>query len=766
MLVCSASCNPEQRGVVLQKAKSLQSVGAHALVTLMCCCLTDTLVAQGADEDRSDNKSDPQRIEEILVTAQKREESLQKVPVAVTVFSEKVLESSRIQGITDVASRTPGFVIATQGPHSPELTIRGIGSTDREAASDRSVVLFVDDVYIGRTGGSNIDLFDLERIEVLRGPQGTLYGKNVVGGLVNVITKKPAADPYAKVQMGFGNYDYFEARGVVNSPLSDNLFGKIAFSTRNRDGTSINELSGHRIDGFDSSSLRGQLRYAGIEDADFLLSAEYTQDRISGISSRISPAGPFVAQVGYVPDPDLYVVANNIDGLLDREIYGVTGRADVTTGLGVVTSLTSVRRLKFRMERDATGVPLRGGVPGQNLGWQANNLEDEKDDLVSQEIRLASDPDVTGPLIWVTGLYYMNEHTSKDLVIDGVLAQPGRVPTVSAPLFEQSNRTNSYAAFGQATWSVTGRLNLTAGGRYTIDEKDFSLQVTNSAPARTNSLSPALAEFATEGSDRWSAFTPKVSVDFALADEHLLYAVMSRGFKSGGRGGLAGNRAAAERRFEPEYAWNYEIGSKSRFMDDRVQLNLSGFFEDFKDLQSREVIELVPGDQSTRTAVIFNAAKADIKGAELELLTTPVRGLTLSATYAYLDTEITESVNPLYTGKRLPRAPRNSYSVSGAYTFLPWGDLGSFTVRTDYRYQGELFFDLGEVPTGREPGYGLLDGSIGFESGDGTWEVSLWGKNILDERYRSHAQSCCGGTAISRIGDPDTYGINVTWHHR
>lgn len=711
------------------------------------------------------------RIDEIIVTAQKRSENLQQVPIAITAFGEETIEKSRIQGLEDVASRTPGFMIGHQNPVAPELTIRGIGSTDREAGSDRSVVLFVDEVYYGRAGGSTIDFFDLERIEVLRGPQGTLFGKNVVGGALNIITKKPSDSAYAKLQTSLGNYGLTEFKGVFNQPLSDEVFAKISFSSRDRNGTSFNNLFDEEVDTQDSSSIRGQLRFLPNDNLNILLTSEYSRDQIQGISSKPDPAGGILGTFSNTLDPDIRVVSNNILGELDREIYSVSGRVDYDTEAATFTSLTSYRVVDFHMERDIVGSPLNGSdADGSGYGFKSAPINDEISKAFSQEFRLSSLPD-SGRLTWVAGLYFLVEDTSRDQIRDRALVRPPVVPgdairsTISRPLFDQNNKTTSYAVFGQGTYALTDRFNVTLGGRYTIDKKSFDLSVSNTDPANTNSLSPAAAEFSASASDTWKAFTPKATLDYAVTDDILAYASVSRGFKSGGFTGIAATQAAAEVSFQPEFVWSYEAGLKSQLFDHRLQLNLSGFMMDFFDLQLRQRILLVPGDDASAVIIIFNAAQAEIKGIEAEYIAKPFAGLTLSGSYAYTDSEVTESLTASLVGTQLPRAPKNTFTQTAEYVVdMPSG--ASISLRGDFRYRGEHFFDLGELAAGREEGFGLLDGRVSFDSADGAWTLSVWGKNILDKEYRTHVQSVSDGAGgVAVYGEPATYGATVTWRY-
>lgn len=375
----------------------------------------------------------------------------------------------------------------------------------------------------------------------------------------------------------------------------------------------------------------------------------------------------------------------------------------------------------------------------------------------------------SGDLTWTVGLFFLNEDVERDQIRERELRLPPSTPdgpvrsTVSRPLFDQSLDAKSYAAFAQATYAVSDRFNATAGIRYTKDKKGFGLTVVNTDPANTNSLNPATSEFTAGANESWDAFTPKFTLDFSPSDDVLVYATVSRGFKSGGFTGLADRASAAEVPFAPEFAWNYEAGIKSQFANDRVQLNISGFHLDFSDLQLRQRILTIPGDDASAVVVIFNAAKAEIQGIEAEAVLVPVKGLTLSGSYTYLDSKITESLNANFLDTQLPRAPRNSYTTSGEYV-APMASGASVSFRADYRYRGTHFFDIGELAAGEEDGYGLFDGRVAYDSPDDTWTLSAWAKNLFGKQYRSHVQSVSGGAGgIARYGNPSTYGVSLTW---
>ncbi len=731
---------------------------------------TQTSPAQTASSDRQ--KSDSRyanSIEEIIVTAQKRSEPLQSVPMTVTAFSEEKILDFRINGLADVVSLTPSLGVADFGPASPNLTLRGIGSTDRDAGSDRSVVVFVDEVYMGRAGGSAFDLFDLERIEVLHGPQGTLFGKNVVGGAIHYITKKPAPETDAYFRVGVGNYNLRETRGMFNTPLAENVNSRFSFSTRDRDGFQTNLRTGNDVDTADNVSVRGQIQFTPSDNLTVLLSADASRDRIYGISRKVAPASGFTAFLGFFPDPNPRNVQTNVDGFFDRDIFGYSGRVDWDTSIGTFTSLTAYRNVKFKHSQDVVGIPLDSSFDANGVPRGFLSVDNTKEDynMFSQEMRLSSLPS-DDKWTWVVGAFFSREDTSRLSIRDRSLL--GRT---SKPSFDQSNVTKSSAIFGQLTYAVTDRLNLTLGGRYTNDKKDFGLNVKDASGGTADTLNPAKEEFSIVADDSWSEFTPKFVIDYSFTPSALVYASVSKGYKSGGFQGFAPSAAAAVVPFDPETAWSYEIGAKTQWFHDSLQVNLTGFRTDFKDLQFRQRILSVPGDQSSALVIILNAADAVINGAEASIQWLPVEGLTLGANYAYLDTELKKFLNGIpgiapgfkdLTGNKLPLSPTSAYTLSANYRFSA-GDAGTFSIGANYRYKGSHFFELTNPPEGQEPGYGILDGRITYQPTAGSFEIALWVQNATDTLYRSQVQ-VGARTGISRYGPPKTFGLTLSWRYQ
>lgn len=722
-------------------------------------------------------------IEEIIVTAEKREQRLQDIPIAMSAFPAELIEKARIQSLQDIAAKAPNFVIGQQSPTQPELTIRGIGSTDREAGSDRSVIVFVDEVAIGRAGASTFDLFDLERIEVLRGPQGTLYGRNVVGGAINLITAKPQDTNFAKVQATVGSESRIEIRGLLNGPISDSINGKIAYSGKSRDGFYTNEkFDDVNSNATSNQSLRGQIHFLLNPKDDILLSLSTSRDSVKGVASKVTQGlvtdDVFEAALGpfgpYIPDADPFVVDNNELGYINRTSQALSAIMSFERGLGTWTLIPAYRRNDLSENRDIAGLGLSGSGAASK-GFESTAINEEAYEFLSLEARLAS-PEDNERFHWVMGIYFLNETIDREQIRE----RQGN-NSFSRPLFDQFIETSSQAVFGQATYSITEQIDLTAGARYTKDDKSFDMAVVDTLSeeekitieaelGKAPSLKPATEEYTASAEDSWSEFTPKVTLDFKPSDNFLFYTSWSQGFKSGGFSGLAATKSLAEIAFKPETVDSLELGLK--WTGSKTQINLSYFDMDFNELQLRDRQLLIPGDETSAVVTIVNAGEAIINGVEAELRFSPVEALDLSASFSMLNTEITQ-VNEgsnLIVGTELPRAPGQIINVSAEYK-VPRKN-GLVTFRLDYRHTGDFSFDLitkgvqAQYESGKtagfEEGYGLLDARIQFEHEQGEWQLALWGKNLVDEVYRTHVQSISSGrVGISQIGDPRTVGL--TW---
>ncbi|PHZ86567.1 TonB-dependent receptor [Paremcibacter congregatus] len=740
--------------------RSSTALGLIALLSL------DPMAAMAAEADTT------AMLEEITVTAQRRSENLQQVPVAVTALSANAIEKADIHTPDDIATRIPGMTFSPFAPGQSVVSLRGISSNDDGAGTENSVAVFLDDVYLGRISNMAFEMFDVERIEVLRGPQGTLYGKNAIGGAINVVSSKPSDTFQAKIKASVGNYNRKDFAGMVTGPLSDNLNAKVSFSSRERDGWVQNIFTGNKLKDENVQSVRGQLLWTG-DATEVLISADamnMDQADMARIPVRNNP-GSTIVEYHKGLGGDYKHSTNPQDGYARKNATGVSLR--VVHDFGDVGSLTSISA--YRDSTNDWEMDSVGAFP---------NIVDEIDDKTkqySQEFRFSGT--LSDKADYVLGLFYLNENTDRMETFRLVNGADDRIPTLGATdptdlvgAYRQDNTTDSFAAFAHAKYAFTEKLTLGLGLRYSYEKKNIDTWTSTFGVAPGFIIS---SDFGTDiikgtggvpASESWSDLSPKASLDYQANENTLIYASVSKGFKSGGFGAAPESAAAATTPLAPETAWNYEIGTKADLVDGTLRLNLAAFYTDYQNLQFQRFGTLLDG-QITPFGVFRtrNAASAKIYGLEAEATWVPAENLYISGIYSYMHTEADFDFSPYYSippatadirTKPLTRAPSHKFSINLDYSHpAPWG--GELAYHIDYRYTGDQRGDVVSDAT-LQPAFGLSDASVSWTSPESQWEFSLWGKNIFDEKYVSHIY-IVGPGDIAAFGDPRMYGAAVTW---
>jgi len=700
-------------------------------------------------------------LEEVIVTAQKREENVQTVPIAVSALSEETLRNASMLTMDDVSRQVPGFTVTTYNPVTPQPYIRGIGSNVSDAGADASVGVFIDGVYAGRAGGYRADMYDIERVEVLRGPQGTLFGRNVAGGALSIFSNRPSQEAAAELELTAGDYDLWGVKGMINGSLGSRAAGRLAFATRERDGDTDNTVSGNTLRDEDNQSARARLLWDASDTVTLLLTGEYSEDDLQGPSARnFWGADPSVVLestgIGFLSpfllpsSPDPWRIEAAVDGFADREMYAATAQLDWDLGFGNLTSITGYRDLEYRFLDDVFGLAFD---PASGIEPLLTNAADEESDQLSQEVRITSSGE---GLVWTAGLYYLQENVDRDETFS---------PLGDAVLYDQASDTSSYAAFGQVTLALADRLDLTLGGRYSYDEKSFDL-VTSGGGAFALGFGLLTADpgdpeagpvtFDASDDESWSNFSGRVSLEYSPTDDSFLYATWSQGYKSGGYNGQATNYTAAVTPFDEETVDNYEIGFKTEFLQRRARLNVAAFYMDYQDLQV-----FVTSYETTAGLFVDNAGEAEITGFEAEFFLAPSERFDLSATYAWLDAELGDNeLETVEEGNVLTRSPEQSASLAAQYR-IPLGDLGELLLRADYAWQDKIYFQLENPEESAQDAYGLwnLRAALQAEAG---WEVALWVKNAADEEYWVTAFDPGFGSdlaASSVQGNPRMWGV-------
>lgn len=688
-------------------------------------------------------------LEEVLVTAQKRAQSLQDVPISVNAFDGDALERARISDVRSIAAYTPGLSMDAFPSSQPRPYIRGIGSSDKGAGGDQSAAAFTDGVYLSRPGFLSFDSFDLERIEVLKGPQGTLWGKNVVGGAIHFITNKPQEEFDARVSLTSGNEGTLNGSGMINVPLVENtVLLRAVVNKSSHDGYADNVYLNKEQDDQDRLSGRVHLQIFPNENSDLLLTLYGSKDDNNGPARH--QYSPSITGLSLDPDGSARKTTASNNGFDKKNIFGANATLNWELGIGNFTSILAYRNLDYSKSEDIDGNNLGDQVSGGVAAIQQLDLvEEEETDVWSIEARLAAPEE--SEIFWQVGFFYENDEIER--VQEGTLFFPavGRdvVETIITP-----NETDSIAVFGEVTYPLGENANITGGLRWSRDEKSFGATATQEGPGRVfvREVYDRL-----ETTDSWEEVTWRITGDMHFTDNVFGYATVSTGFKSGGFQDTPPNPTAAVTPFEPEKVINYELGLKMDWS--RVRTNVSVFMMDLEDQQVRSTNQ----DGATITA---NAGESEIKGFELELTVMPTDSLSLAANYTYLDATFTEYVDEGddFSGNTISKSPENAYTLTANYSLEDFsGTGGALDLGVDYLWTDKVYGDNSNLQPEIVDGYGLLNARAVYAAGSGQWDVSIWGKNLTDEEYPVHLPNFGVGTWYI-FGPPRTFGVTFNWY--
>lgn len=753
-----------------------------------------------ANDQQGDESTlrDQPALEEITVTARRREESLQKTPISVSAFSAQQIETLGILRTTDVGKYTPNVQFdsaATEsgGGASTQVYIRGIGQSDHVITVEPGVGLYLDGVYIGKSVGSLLDTVDVEQIEILRGPQGTLFGKNTIGGAISITTKRPTNEFEGGVEVITGNYDRLDGKLFVSGPMTDTLRGRLSLSSQNRDGhvdrvaidvtPHLAEKTGETQGNIDRQSGRLVLEWDVTSDFMATISADVSRireetpgqflshvDETAGLVGLHNNAGvstgecALAAGVARLTNPvclnsqyefeldDLKTTAYG-PNQSDADVRGVGLTLDWIVGNFDLKSITAYREVEVDVHQNLSVNAYRYSTIAQDI-----ELEN-----FSQELQISSEA-LDGRLSYVAGVYYSTEDGSQ---VFPVLFRDFGFD--SGGLIENE----SFAVFAQGTYDITDKLALTAGLRYTDETREFdpSLQVLHRytdpnsiaapIPGYVNVLDGAFGPIGTrlfEGGPFKRTnddVTPMASLSYQFTDDLMVYASYSQGFKGGGFSmryfpavtpppGLTPDDIIGYA--DPETAESYEIGFKSEFLDRRLRVNASMFDVDYDDLQVTLNVN-VGGPLTVPT--LANAGTATIKGAEVEVVAVPTDWLDIQASLGYLDAEYKTFTDdalanfPDAESFIFQQTPELTLHLGGTVTFLD-NDSGRLFLRSDYSWTDDQQKDFANDPRAFQESYGILDASLTYATADEKWLVSLGGTNLTDKIY-----------SISTVADPE-----------
>ena len=766
------------------KANTVQSIVAdHFAIKLVTpAVLTLMLFSPGAFS----------QIEEIVVTATKRETGLQETPIAITAMNREELRKLGFADPSDLPSQTPNLQInSINGQSKPSVYLRGIGTNDFTTVAPSSVGFYVDEVYQGMQSAQLFQLYDLERIEVLRGPQGTLYGRNTTGGGINFNSIRPGDEAEGNFSATYGNFDSWNVQGGVTMPLDDTLSIRISGIYRDQGPLEVNKFRGNtdeNVRRFKTHAGRVGINFKPMDWQEWYLKihgGKYTGDGPRYHFKRVpAPSGPGYPDVilppflrsalGVTPFP--YTEAGNdwhessSSTAQDEEIetFGASLIGNIDLNFATLTTITGYETVDAYTTFDGDGGPLAALII----------VQDDKGSQFSQELRLTSDID--GPFSWILGAYYYEEDIDVDntRVINEFNPAPTLPPGHPAFFSRQlilrqpyTQDSESYAVFGNVSYSFIDRASITAGVRYTEDKKELLFNTFLAQRAGLPFDIPLIRNAVRDES--WDDFTWSVVLDYAFSEDIYGYASYNRGFRSGGFNAAANFREVDLTTVDPENVDAFEVGLKTSMMDNRVTLNTAFFYNDFTDLQVFRFVTppgAPPG--SIPAGRLSNAGSATSYGVEWELKTNLVEGLFINFAGSYLDASYDKfdaGPNPFdplgpeldFADNDLTSAPEWSLNGTVEYNIRPDNSL-LLTPRFEFTYTGEQYFDPNNEADVFQGDYWLANASFTVSHQSFPLYVSVWSKNLFDEEYNGRIlQLDTFGINAEVRGLPRTYGVTV-----
>jgi len=690
-------------------------------------------------------------LEEVIVTARKITENLQDVPVAVNTLNAEAVRERDVRVLQDVLDLTPGAMHYEYSKTEQTYTIRGVGSPAEGAAGDSSVLMMEDGEVISRDFMRSAKMFDVDRIEVLRGPQGTTYGRNAVGGVIHVINKRPHQELERSATLIAGNYDYYLFDGVLNSGLTDTTAARLSVHYDRRDGYTTNLADGKDIDHQENISVRAQMLFTPSDSLEILAKATYVKDD-DGPPPRktydptIPYESPFFPGVYYLEEStDPWTVNNSTDPLpgLDRKVWslGLDVRWDV--GGMVLTSLT-----RYRDGESAEAVDTFGSPDRIVFSYPIN-----KADVFSQELRLDSiNPESN--YRWVAGLYFLSEDSYRNENRE-LLTDVGGAPYPAATLWYDYEWADneSFGVFGEVEYDLSEKTSVALGLRYSRDKKDFDIEHWLDGPLDFLIIDPGENPVIARGlSKTWNATTGKLALTHDLTDASMIYGSVSTGYKAGGYGTQPPSFETAVTPYNEENVINYEIGAKAEWLNRRLRTNIALFRMDHDDIQTQ--------DFAPSGAVVYgNAGKAKTSGIELEIQAAVTENFSIIGSFAdysgdYKTADLAD--------QHFANMPEWTATVSGILD-VPLSSGALLRFRADYRGRSKIWHDKENDPNfGIQPAVDIVNSRISYLSADGHWELALWGRNLGDkaEVTNINAQGIQSQRTVG-YGPPRTYGLSL-----
>lgn len=719
-------------------------------ISVLAASITSALSTAAIAQDASQNETakDDAKLEVINVTAQRRVQSLQEVPISVSAFYGSELDNLQVNDIGELQSSVPNLTLHQGDAQNAVVYIRGVGQIDSLAFADPGVGIYLDDVYLGRAQGAFLDVFDVERIEVLRGPQGTLYGRNTIGGAIKYVTKKPEDDLAYSLEAGIGNFDFRKFRASVSGALSDKLTAGVAFSYSGRDGFTTNTFDGEDDGDKDLYAFRGAFYYQSSDNVNWVFTVDSSRNNPDHSVTPVARTALFTGQPIENVDPDS--VSANFNNLNELVTNGVslTATWDVSDSL-TLKSISALRSMDYdtNLDLDATVDDVFGVFVFQ------------QQEQISQEFQANY---LTRNIAGVAGLYYFKE---EDVTESGLFG-----PVISLVTNSENDQENkSYAAYGNLDYFMNEKLTITAGLRYTKEEKTFSRvqQLFASDPTYPPTLGEGdvtLTDFTV--SDEWSSLSPKLAISYQSNQDLLFFGSISKGFKSGGFNGRSNTPGDAEP-YDQENMWAFEAGVKTDLLDDRLRVNSAIFRNDYEDLQ---LSSFVADDQGTFSALFTNAGKAIIDGIELEVDFAATENLLISGNLGLMDARYDEYIGAggvnIADSRELVNTPDVTAQLSFSYEYQT-GSAGYFTFSGSASYRSKTYTTVSSSELLAEDARTLLNANINYFTADEQWAIRLAVKNITNKRYISHGfdLSDSGLSQLAYYAEPRTVTLSATYRY-
>lgn len=726
----------------------------------------------------SDQAGDLAGLQDIVVTATRRSANLQTVPATVSAFQASTLAAQGIKSVADINRAIPGLIV-TRNATSSNLYLRGVGTQSVGFTTEAPVAVYIDGLYLPNPGSSVFSFNNIERVEVLKGPQGTLYGRNTTGGLIQVITRDPSRDPHVDASVGYANYETFTANFYGSTPLTDTLAANIAVThTGQKDGWGTNAFLGTDILTYHETGVQGKILWEPSSGTRISLRGLYDHvNTDQGVSVGIYPGAVAIDGTTYLGE---YTIKDRRDGRAISDFYSTSLKIDQDVGFANLMSLTGYIDSKGNSQVSQLGIP---GNPVNGRSGQFANFPGHSRTF-SQELQLSSNNNSTSRFEWIAGLYYYHDNTRAGSEVFGTCVGTtcaGAVPTRTIGFLH----TRSYAAYGEGTFKIRPRTRITLGVRYTKDQKSIS-GYAEPYPGLPNSPAtlPATAipypgapyagnpnGIATSTSYSRPTFKAVLAQD--LSESIHAYISYNRGFRSGGYNPTNFANAATK----PEILDAFEAGIKSDLFDRLLRVNISGFHYNYSDIQLRTTAPPAPPG----AAITYNAAEGRVNGMDADVTLAPARGLQITGSLELLYTHFSNFPNTICTvprviappavlggnasvacdntGHRFANAPQTSFTLGAVYT-IPTS-IGSIALAANDAYKSRFFWDPSNR-TSQEP-YHLVNASVTWTTPKKDFDVQVFVRNLTKSRYFLLASEAAND--VYSPGVPRTYGATIGFHY-